>query len=75
MDINRFEKTLQNNLHPVRWDGPRSIVEDVIKASLKATGNEKKVDTDMLINAALRDPELMADIHAVAGRLLNDKLI
>ena len=75
MDINAFEKTLENNLNPVRWDGPRSIVEDVIKASLKAAGSEKKVDTDMLVNAALHDPDIMADIKAVAGRLLNDKLV
>ena len=75
MDINAFEKNLENNLHPVRWDGPRSIVEDVIKASLKASGSEKKVDTDMLVNAALRDPDIMADIKAVAGRLINDKLV
>jgi hypothetical protein len=45
----------------------------VIEASLKA-GNVKAVNTDLLVEAAFHNPDVLADIKAVAGRLLNDKL-
>jgi hypothetical protein len=73
LDINSFEKSLQSGLNPASWNSPKSIVEDVIKASLKAS-NVKAVNTDLLVEAAIHNPNVLADIKAVAGRLLNDKL-
>ncbi|MDR1114346.1 MAG: hypothetical protein LBK68_05595 [Candidatus Margulisbacteria bacterium] len=73
LDINSFEKTLQSGLNPAAWSSPKSIVKDVIEASLKA-GNVKAVNTDLLVEAAFHNPDVLADIKAVAGRLLNDKL-
>jgi hypothetical protein len=73
LDINSFEKSLQSGLNPAAWNGPKSIVKDVIEASLKA-GNIKVANTDLLVDAAIHNPEVLADIKAVAGRLLNDKL-
>jgi Icc-related predicted phosphoesterase len=73
LDINSFEKSLQSGLNPTSWNSPKNIVEDVIKASLKA-GNVKAVNTDLLVEAAIHNPDVLADIKAVAGRLLNDKL-
>ncbi|MDR1453166.1 MAG: hypothetical protein LBJ25_04260 [Candidatus Margulisbacteria bacterium] len=73
LNINSFERSLQSGLNPASWDSPKSIVKDVIEASLKAS-NTKAVNTELLVEAAIRDPGVLADIKAVAGRLLNDKL-
>ena len=74
LDINSFEKSLRSGLNPASWNSPKSIVKDVIEASLKAGGNVKAVNTDLLVEAAIHNPDVLADIKAVAGRLLNDKL-
>ena len=73
MDINSFEKTLQIGLDPAKWNNSRNIIEDVISAAMKAA-NSKLSNPKVLVDAALRNPEVLADIKAVAGRLLNDKL-
>ena len=73
MDINSFEKTLQTGLDPAKWNSSKNIIEDVISAAMKAA-NSKLPNTKVLVDAAMRDPEILADIKAVAGRLLNDQL-
>ncbi|GBR75833.1 hypothetical protein NO2_0465 [Candidatus Termititenax persephonae] len=73
MDINSFEKTLQTGMNPAKWSSSKNIIEDVISAAIKAS-EAKVANPKVLVDAALRNPDILADIKAVAGRLLNDKL-